>query len=231
MTTVLLPFLGAGRIGFPFTRKTSYEISPFSPSNDLRGNQRLRSLALRSHRFLLLPCYCLIVGRAEGWKYLIHRCVPRARTKVGRGSISGARSGLSPISVGIREKERGEERRRRKKIHPVIDENRSRRITPLIRTLLFASHFLPLFLAGLLRYSVTRPRRRNRMNRAPPPPAFSIIPPYTPSRRINNTNETARRSKSNVIYRRNCNWAKCWLSIGQILPRVSRIRLDRAPCQ
>lgn len=230
MTTVLLPFLGAGRIGFPFTRKTSYEISPFSPSNDLRGNQRLRSLALRSHRFLLLPCYCLIVGRAEGWKYLIHRCVPRARTKVGRGSISGARSGLSPISVGIREKERGEERRRRKKIHPVIGENRSRRITPLIRTLLFASHFLPLFLAGLLRYSVTRPRRRNRMNRAPPPPAFSIIPPRPspPGGLIIQTKPLVDRK---VMLYIGCNWAKRWLSIGQILPRVSRIRLDRAPCQ
>lgn len=59
------------------------------------------------------------------------------------------------------EKRRGKRRERkgegRKKIHPVIGENRSPQITPLIRTLLFASHFLPLFLVGLLRYSVTRP--------------------------------------------------------------------------
>lgn len=86
------------------------------------------------------------------------------------------------------EKRRGKERkeRGRKKIHPVIGENRSPRITPLIRTLLFASHFLPLFLAGLLRYSVTRPAAEEESDESRAAGLFNN------SRRINNTNETAR---------------------------------------
>lgn len=115
------------------------------------------------------------------WKYLIHRCVP-GRTKVGRRSISG----LPYIGRNSRKEEERRGRRGRKKIHPVIGENRSPRITPLIRTLLFASHFLPLFLAGLLRYSVTRPAAEEESDESRAAGLFNN------SRRINNTNETAR---------------------------------------